>query len=245
MLTTAHMTASSERVKRIVFLLFYHCNPHSSMSSKSTPISQLPRGPAVDSAPPGQAAAQPIVDDSDDVAIQDVLAEINKAHNPEARQMQSLPIKPVPSVAQQQLQLQMQLQQLQQAQQQQFHQHQQAQQHQMYPDMPQQVQAMPPQFQLQQHSQSQAPQQQQLLQTPSLGSLVSQLWDNYFQYIVLFVIVVGAVFIVNSAFADAFVSSHLEYRAPHLIMPSKAVLTALIVVLASAQSHPTSVQQRR
>jgi hypothetical protein len=98
---------------------------------------------------------QPTADDDDDDAIQDVLVEINNAHNPATRQMQSLPIKPVLS-SQQQLQ------------------HQQMQNSHV---MPQPIMHF---------------QQSPLM----ISSITSQLWENYFSYIVLFAIVIGAVSLV-------------------------------------------------
>jgi hypothetical protein len=173
--------------------------------NKSTPISQLPRQ---------HDNNQPTADDdADDAAIQDVLAEINNAHNPATRQMQSLPIKPVLSSQQQQQQLQMQLQQLQQSQQQQFQVLQQQQQQQMQNShiMPQPI--------------------MQFQQPPSMiSSITSQLWENYFSYIVLFAIVIGAVLLVNTTHVEAFIVSHMEFHAPQFTMLAKAILTGIIVV---------------
>lgn len=179
--------------------------------NKSTPISQLPK-----------SMDPPQVDDADDdAAIQDVLAEINKASAPDARQMQALPPQPTPSQAQQQLQLQLQLQQLQQQQQQQFHQAQQQQFQQMSPPMQPQPQ--------------QQPQYMQYSPQPSIiASISKQLWDAYFNYAALFAIVAIVVFLVSSTPVEAFIVAHIGSRIPNGLLIGKAALAAALVVGASA-----------
>ena len=181
--------------------------------NKSTPIAQLPRQPV-------QSDVQDMNDD-DDVAIQEVLAEINQAN--EAPAQMQVPVYSPPPVTIQPPKIHVQ----------------------PPPVVPQPgyPPSYPPPHVLPQGYylspvQAPVPPSQDPVVVPGMplppnimDTVAKHLWDTWKNDIILFGIVFAAMFLVSTPQLDMFLNGYIgHFRPPYAIIATKALLASVIVI---------------